>query len=139
MALPEEDLPPSWLRDYGDIEADITRMEEFASKLENEVSQNYAPHLSYVYDDMLVELPRPYADFTELAGFLAAHTASAQNTADVVYFYRDATGGFATAAKTVSQQYRSADAFSAARVSDVETALNDTAAAAPPPPPAGEM
>ena len=132
MALPDEDLPPSWLRDYGDIEADITRMEEFASKLDNEVWQNYAPHLSYVYDDMLVELPRPYADFTELAGFLAAHTASAQNTADVVYFYRDATGGFATAAKQVSEQYRSADAFSAARVSDVETALNGTAAAAPP-------
>jgi hypothetical protein len=132
MALPEEDLPPSWLRDYGDIEADITRMEEFASKLENEVSQNYAPHLSYVYDDMLVSLPQPAGEFGELVSFLAAHHASAQNTADNVYFYRDATGGFATAAKTVSEQYRSADAFSAARVADVESALNQTAAAAPP-------
>jgi hypothetical protein len=135
MALPDEDRPPSWLRDYGDIEADIGRMEEFATRLRAEVEQNYGPHLSYVYDDVLVQLPAPYEDFVELAGFVSAHMASVQNTADVVYFYRDATGGFATAAEKVSERYRSADAFAAARLTDVEAALNDTAAAAPP----GEM
>jgi hypothetical protein len=130
--LPEEDLPPSWLRDYGQIEADVARMEEFAVKLRGEVEGNYAPHLDSVYADMLVELPTPPAQFGELSAFITAHVEISQSTADNTYYYRDATGGFATAAATVSERYRNSDAFSAARVSDVENALNGTAAAAPP-------
>jgi hypothetical protein len=130
--LPEEDLPPSWLRDYGQIEADVARMEEFAVKLRSEVEGNYAPHLDSVYADMLVELPAVNPEFGELWSFLEAHKAAAQDTADNTYYYRDATGGFAVAAEKVSEQYRNSDAFSAARVSDVENALNQTAAAVPP-------
>jgi hypothetical protein len=129
--IPEEDLPPSWLRDYGDIEADISRMEEFAKKLNNEVTNNYAPHLPYVFDDMLTELPSVYTDFPELHAFRETYRVTAQLTTNTVYNYRDATEGFATAAKTVSNQYQSSDAFSKARVTDVEAALNETAASAP--------
>jgi hypothetical protein len=129
--IPEEDLPPSWLRDYGDIEADISRMEEFAKKLNDEVTNNYAPHLPYVFDDMLTELPSVYTDFPELHDFRNAYLATAQDTSDNVYFYGQATDGFAVAADEVSKQYKHSDAFSAARVSDVETALDNTAAAAP--------
>lgn len=131
MGLPEEDLPPSWLRDYGDIEADISKMEEFAAKLHAEVVDNYAPHLPYIYDAMAVELPQPSALFPELVSFLTTHQASQQATSDLVYFYRDATGGFATAAAEVSKNYGAADAFSAANVHDVEKALDQTAAARP--------
>lgn len=127
--LPEEGRAPSWLRDYATIDADITRMEEFAHQLEHEVTVNYAPHLAYVYDDILVTLPAPFDDFPELVEFLTAHHTTVQNTADVVYFYRDATGGFATAARAVSSRYRDADAFAAARVGDVSAELDRTAAA----------
>ena len=129
--LPEEGRAPSWLRDYATIEADITRMEEFARQLEHEVTANYAPHLAHVYDDILVSLPAPFADFQELVDFLTAHHTTVQNTADVVYFYRDATGGFATAARAVSERYRDVDTFAAARVADVSAALDRTAAASP--------
>jgi hypothetical protein len=129
--IPEEDLPPSWLRDYGDIEADVSRMEEFAKKLNSEVTNNYAPHLAYVTDDMQTKLPGVYTDFPELHDFQTAYMATAQDTSDNVYFYGQATDGFAVAADEVSKQYQNSDAFSAARVSDVESALDKTAAAAP--------
>jgi hypothetical protein len=132
MAVSNEDLPPTWLRDYATIEADIQRMEEFAAKLDAEVRDNFAPHVAQIYDDMLVQLPHVYTDFPELVGFLEAHRASANDTADLIYFYREATAAFATAAGTVSARYRDADAFATARVSDVQAALDATAAAAPP-------
>ncbi|GIF64703.1 hypothetical protein Ais01nite_27380 [Asanoa ishikariensis] len=131
MALSNEDLPPAWLRDYATIEADIGRMEEFAAKLDAEVRDNFTPHVARIYDDMSVDLPEVYTDFPELASFVDAHQASALDTADLIYFYREATGAFATAAGTVSAQYRDADAFATARVSDVKEALNATSAATP--------
>ncbi|SNT18402.1 hypothetical protein SAMN05421812_103592 [Asanoa hainanensis] len=133
MALSNEDLPPAWLRDYATIEADIGRMEEFAAKLDAEVRDNFAPHVARIYDDMSVDLPNAHDDFPELGSFLDAHRASALDTADLIYFYREATGAFATAAGTVSAQYRNADAFATARVSDVNKALNATSAAMPVP------
>jgi len=120
--LPEEDLPPSWLRDYGQIEADVARMEEFAVKLRGEVEGNYAPHLDSVYADMLVELPTPPAQFGELSAFILAHHETSQTAANNTFHFRDATGGFAIAAEKVSQQYR-----------NVERALDQTAAVAPTP------
>jgi len=40
--IPEEDRPPSWLRGYGGIDADIRQLREFADKLQTEVERNYA-------------------------------------------------------------------------------------------------
>ena len=133
MALSNEDLPPAWLRDYATIEADIGRMEEFAAKLDAEVRNNFAPHVDRIYDDMSVELPDAYTDFPELLGFLEAHKGSVQDTADLIYFYREATGGFATAAGTSKRAIPRRGCVRRARVNDVNEALDATAAAAPPP------
>ncbi|GAB3504060.1 hypothetical protein [Phytohabitans suffuscus] len=118
---------------YAQIEADIARMEEFAAKLRAEVVDNYAPHLAHVTDDMAVDLPEPPESFAELTSFLQTHRASQLDTADLVYFYQEATWGLATAAAEVSALYGAADAFAAAKASEVESALDRTAAAAPPP------
>ena len=128
MALSNEDLPPAWLRDYATIEADIGRLEEFATKLDAEVRNNFAPHVAPILDDIMAELPGAYTDFPELLAFLEVHAASAQDTAYAVYYYQDVTGGFATAAGEVSRNYRGADAFAAARVDEVRAALDKTAA-----------
>ncbi|GAA1839600.1 hypothetical protein [Asanoa iriomotensis] len=130
MAQSNEDLPPAWLRDYATIEADIQRLEEFATKLDAEVRDNLAPHVAPIFDDILAELPPAYTDFPELLLFLESHTATAQDTAYTVYYYQDVTGGFAVAAGEVSRNYRGSDAFAAARVTDVEAALDKTAAGA---------
>ncbi|MEV4537342.1 hypothetical protein AB0J82_26535 [Asanoa sp. NPDC049518] len=128
MALSNEDLPPAWLRDYATIEADIARMEEFATKLDAEVRDNFAPHLAPIFDDILSELPPAYTDFPELLAFLENHAASAEDTAYTVYYYQDVTGGFAVAAGEVSRNYRGSDAFALAQVDDVQAALDRTAA-----------
>lgn len=136
MGIPDEDLGPVWLRGYGDgasIEADIRRLEEFGAALDAEVRENYVPHMEILQEDMMVELPNPAAEFAELASFLQTHQSAQQNTTNIVYTFRDATGGFAYAAQQVSAEYGNADAFSAARVSDVENALNQTAVAPVPP------
>ncbi|MEV4758015.1 hypothetical protein AB0J86_23265 [Micromonospora sp. NPDC049559] len=129
--IPEEDRGPAWLRDYSAIEADISKMEEFAKQLRDEVTKNYAPHLEYVNEDMSVQLPPVDPRFGELYSFLTVHRESLAGTNEIVHHYRDATGGFATAADEVSKNYGNADAFSAARVKDVEVALDKTAAAKP--------
>lgn len=131
MVIPEEDLPPTWLRDYGAVEADISRLEEFAAKLDAEVREHYAPHLTYVYNDMGVQIPPPYAEFAELASFLTTHHMAAQDTTDLVHFYQNATGAFATAAAEVSARYRESDAFAAARVRDVDAAFAGTSVVKP--------
>ncbi|MBE1487001.1 hypothetical protein [Plantactinospora soyae] len=133
--IPEEDRGPAWLRDYGgSIEADIQRMEEFAKQLTAEVQKNYVPHMEEVQADMLPDLPGP-VDFPELFEFMTAHRTVQQDTSTRVWEVGDGTGGLATAAETVSKNYGQADAFSHARVRDVENALDQTTAA--PPPPAG--
>lgn len=134
MGIPEEDLGPAWLRDYGDsIEADIRRLEEFGAQLDAEVRQSYVPHMEIVQEDMMVELPPPAAEFSELTSFMQTHQSTQQNTTNIVYTFRDATGGFAYAAQRVGNEYGNADAFSAARVGDVEAALGKTAVAPVPP------
>jgi hypothetical protein len=107
-------------------------MEEFAARLRAEVTENYAPYLPYVSDDMAAEPPEPPVTFHELANFMRVHRASQLNTSDLVHFYQEATWGLATAAAEISRKYGETDAFSAARVTEVEEALDRTAAAKPP-------
>lgn len=132
MGRPADDYGPAWLGGYAQIDADIARMDEFAARLRDEVVNNYSPHLTHVTDDMAIDLPEPPESFDELTSFLETHRASQFNTADLVYFYQEATWGLANAAAEVSGMYGAADAFAAARASDVESALDRTAAAAPP-------
>ncbi|MEV0397723.1 hypothetical protein [Polymorphospora rubra] len=131
MGLAEDHLGPGWLRTYGDVEADISAMEDFAAKLETEVRDHYAPHMSVVYDNMATEIPQPAALFSELVSFLTTHQLSQQSTSDLVYHYHNVTGGLATSAWDVSRRYADTDAFNSARVTDVNQALDRTAAAAP--------
>jgi hypothetical protein len=127
--IPEEDRPASWLRGYGGIEADIRQLREFADKLQAEVERNYAPHLSYIAEDMRAPVPNPADAFIELVDFLRAHHETQQATAEIVWGVRDATGHLAVAAGTVANRYTDSDAFSSARVADVERALANPAAA----------
>ncbi|GAB3945989.1 hypothetical protein [Micromonospora vulcania] len=126
--IPEEDRPAPWLSNYGGIEADIRQLREFADRLAAEVESNYAPHLSYIADDMSAKLPNPCDAFIELVAFLHAHHETQQATTDMVYAVRGATGHLAAVADRVATKYGDTDAFSAARVVDVERALADPGA-----------
>ena len=129
--IPEDNQPAGWLRGYGGIEADIRPMREFADRLQDEVTRTYSPHLSYIADDMKAPVPNPADAFIELVSFLRAHHETQQATADMVWGVRDATGHLAVAAGTVANRYTQSDAFSSARVADVERALANPAAATP--------
>jgi len=135
MGIPEEDLGPRWLRDYGggfgDIAADIQAMEEFAAKLSAEVRDNYLTHLPQVTEAMLTRLPSPMEGFDELLRFMRAHRDAQDATQENVYNYGSGTHGIANAARTISQQYRGADAFARARVADVNRAFDQTATVEP--------
>jgi hypothetical protein len=126
--LAEEDRGPSWLRDYGytdfgNIEADLQAMEEFAKKLEADVLDNYVPHLAGVTDAMLTVLPPPAATFPELVAFMHDHQAAQDTTQTNVYNFANGTNRFATAAQSISKEYEGSDAFSKARVGDVQQAF----------------
>ncbi|WP_319458998.1 hypothetical protein [Micromonospora sp. RTP1Z1] len=134
--IPEEDRPAGWLRDYAGIEADIRQMREFADRLQAEVERNYAPHLSYIADDMKAPIPNPADAFVELVQFLQAHHETQRATTKVVWGMVPATGRLAQAAGTIADHYAGSDAFSSARVSDVERALAGPSATAAHPLPA---
>jgi hypothetical protein len=123
MAFPEEDRGPVWLRDWQQIEADISAMADLARKLRAEVELNYEPHRGQIADDLTAPLPNPPDAFPELVELMRVHRAAEQDTANMAYYYTDRTGGLADAAQTISERYRNADAFSAARLDDVEAAL----------------
>jgi hypothetical protein len=130
--IPEEDRGPAWLRDYGGtIEADIQRMEEFAASLEAEVKKNYVPHMRELQDEMVADRPEVASDFTELYSFMQAHRDVQQVASDSIWGVGDGTGRIANAAKIVSQNYANSDAFSYARVTEVERALDQTGVAPP--------
>lgn len=127
--IPDEDRGPAWLRDYGSadfgqIEADIRAMEQFAAKLSDNVKGSYAPHLSAVTDAMSTRLPDPPGEFVELLTFLFAHNEAQDVTHQNVYNYANGTQGFATAAADISRKYTGSDAFAHAQVADVDKALD---------------
>ncbi|MEU5562357.1 MULTISPECIES: hypothetical protein [Micromonospora] len=121
--IPGEDRPPAWLSGYGSIDADIRQLREFADRLTAEVERNYAPHLPRIAEDVTAPLPNPCDAFIELVHFLQAHHETQQASVDMVWGVCGATGHLAAAAGTVADRYAGADAFSAARVADVEHAL----------------
>jgi hypothetical protein len=127
--IPEEDRGPAWLRDYGftdfgNIEADIAAMEDFAKKLAADVQNNYVPHLAGVTDAMLTQLPPAATTFPELVDFLTTHQQAQDVTQQNVFNFANGTNHFAKAARNISQEYRGSDAFAHARVSDVDKAFD---------------
>ncbi|MEV0429597.1 hypothetical protein [Micromonospora sp. NPDC050495] len=121
--IPEENEPAGWLRGYDGIEADIRQLREFADRLQDEVTRNYAPHLSYIADDMRARIPNPADAFVELVQFLQAHHETQTAAVEMVWGMVPATGRLADAAGLIAAKYQHSDAFSAARVADVERAL----------------
>ncbi|MFC7527932.1 hypothetical protein [Actinoplanes sp. GCM10030250] len=126
--IPDEDLGPAWLRDYGhtdfgDIAADILAMEHFAARLRADVEGNYAPRARAVSDTLLTSLPPAHPHFGELDQFLRAHERAQDVALQNVYNYANGTYGFAAAAREVSDRYRGSDAFARARVTDVHAGL----------------
>jgi hypothetical protein len=127
--IPQEDLGPAWLRDYGttdfgQIEADIQAMEQFAAKLAANVKDSYAPHLTSVTESMSTRLPDPDGRFVELVSFMTSHHEAQDVTHQNVYNYANGTQSFASTAKDISRKYEGSDAFSHAQVSDVDKAFD---------------
>jgi hypothetical protein len=130
--LSEEDRGPAWMRDYGytdfsRIEADVTAMEQFAAQLKGDVTKNYNTHVPVVQQLMLTELPSPPAEFVELSSFLVVHNDAQNISQQNVFHFSKGTEQFADVAKDVSSDYRGSDAFSHARVSDVDAAFKSVA------------
>ncbi|HWS33603.1 MAG TPA: hypothetical protein VN408_12775 [Actinoplanes sp.] len=131
MGIPEEDRGPAWLRDYdysdfGNIEADIQAMKEYAAKLQSSVEGSYAPHAQTVSETMMSPLP-PAPNFPELHLFLNAHDQVQLATQENVYGYIDNTYKFATAAEQIGDKYGGSDAFAQAKVTDVQKYLGSSA------------
>ena len=117
--IPDEDRGPAWLSDYGDIEADLRAMEEFAAALKEDVERNYAPRALAVSDTMVNSLPEADGRFAELRQFLLAHARAQEVALQNVYNFANGTYRLATAAYEVSRRYSGSDAFARARVADV--------------------
>lgn len=110
--------------DLSQIEADVTAMETFAKALSADVKMNYAPNMRGVSDAMLTEIPQPPANFVELYSFLVSHREAQDVTQQNVYSYAKGTTRFANAATEISGAYQGSDAFSHAKLKDVNEAFD---------------
>lgn len=146
MPLPEEDRGPAWLRDWGSktgytgtdsfsgyvdgssLAVDIDSLVAFANALRAEHEQDFRPHVREVFDGMSAEPAGPDARFVELAEAMTHHREMLVLTTTALVNHDKAITAFVDAAHTISEEYRGADAMSAAKVSDVNEAL-----ATPPP------
>jgi ABC-type transporter Mla subunit MlaD len=106
------------------IDADISAMEDFAAGLLAELEKNFAPNAARYSADLQVEIEGG-ASFPELAQFLRTHSEVKATTYGNLFEFRGGTHRLASAAHMVGQEYRKTDAFSSAKVSDVEDALAD--------------
>lgn len=139
MGLPEEDLPPVWIRDYdylydiggtsgsgGDggagVKVDMPAMKDFAAALRNNLQQDYASHANVVFEDMKKPV-KPAGAFQELQWALEQHHEAQHATTHNVTNQGNGAMDFATSAQQISDRYRNTDAYAAARVSDVEASL----------------
>lgn len=104
------------------IEADVAAMEQFAAGLKADLVDNYMPHADAAVESMFATIPTGGA-YYDLQLFLYAHQQAQDATQQNVDGYVDGTYQFATSAETISAQYRGADAFSKARLSDIEAAF----------------
>ncbi len=124
--VPRSTVDNSDLSDIEGIEADIAAMEEFAAGLKADLEENYVPHANLVAENMMAELPTG-GDFYELFLFLGAHRQVQDATFRNVDSYVGGTYQFATSAEEISAKYRGADAFSRAKLSDVQAAFEEKA------------
>ncbi|MEV8508624.1 hypothetical protein AB0368_27880 [Actinoplanes sp. NPDC051475] len=125
------ELPDSTITSFASIETDIQAMEEFAKTLANEVQAGYDPNLQRVTTAMLTQLPKASALMPELQSFLKVHNEVQNQTFANTFNFRDGTHVFATAAQSISEEYRSTDAYAHAKVTDVEKAFTDATTQGP--------
>jgi hypothetical protein len=137
--IPEEDLGPTWLRDYeslynigdtsgagGDggsgVKVDMPAMKDFAAALDKNVEADYKPHANKVFDDMATPA-EAQLDFLELWWALEQHDQVKIAATDNVANHGNSAKIFASAADEISKRYQQADAYSAARLADVHQYL----------------
>lgn len=114
--IPEDDLGPVWLRDYGAIDTDIQGLEDVARALTGEVTDGFGPHLERVTSAMAHRLPDGGDTFPELRDFLRRQTeAQLQAVANAVNF-GPGTTRVAEAARAAGRDYRRADAGAHSRL-----------------------
>lgn len=129
MAIPDEDLGPRWLRDYGDVEVSAESLLTFAKSLIDELEQDYKPHAELVFEDMRTPDGYPSPDFVELVDALSTHQKMRVETTTLISRHADGVLAFANAAETIGKNYGEADAYAEASTKFVEKLMVDAPAA----------
>jgi hypothetical protein len=123
MGIPDEDLGPQWLRDYGDVDVKVATLLQFGKSLMEELDKDYKPHVEKVFADMSAQDRITTTDFVELADALGRHQTVRMETTTRLARHADGMFAFARIAEAVSNRYDEADAFASARAKDVDTLL----------------
>jgi hypothetical protein len=146
MGIPEEDLGPRWLRDYGSlygvvgisgaggdsgtgVKVDMPAMKDFAAALRKSLQDDYGPHAHKVFDDMTAPVV-PSDGFLDLQLVLEQHREVQSAATNNVANHGNGALIFANAADEISNRYQSSDAYVAAQMADVYKYLGMTPAQA---------
>ena len=142
MGIPEEDLGPRWLRDYGSlydigggssaggdsgtgVKVDMPALKDFAAALRKNLQDDYRPHAHKVFDELAVPAEGQLS-FLELWQALEQHDQVKTAATDNVANQGNGAMIFASAAGKISEDYSDSDAYAAAKLNDVEKYLGTT-------------
>jgi hypothetical protein len=146
MGIPEEDKMAAWLRDYGStshvakynsqmgyldtaMHVDPTMMLDLANQLETEHKQDYCTHAKKVIDKL--EYVHGITQFTELDDALTHQSKLAYTSTDMFREHDFAVTKFVTFVREMAEKYKTADADSSIKLSDVQRELPASAPVAP--------
>lgn len=146
MGIPEEDKMAAWLRDYGSgshvakynsqmgyldsaMHVDPTAMLDLANQLETEHKEDYCTHAKKVINKL--EYVHGVTQFTELDDALTHQSKLAYTSTDMFREHDFAVTKFVTFVREMAEKYKSADADSSIRLSDVQRELPASVPVAP--------
>lgn len=124
MRLPEDDLPPAFIRDDVSIDVQVDGLKSFAQAVLEDLDKNFGTHVPRVYDVMKVQAcVGDGMNFLEMTDAVQRHHECLDAMVNLLQNYAQGTYAMGIGAHAVATNYSDADAAAHVRVRDVQKAL----------------
>jgi hypothetical protein len=129
MARVEDDRPPSWLSDYGQINVDPAHLDKFAGSVDQEVEKNFKPHTDRLFTTYSYGATFGISNPSiSVQAARRKHTDAMNAISQTMANYINASKILVAAMKTISERYSTSDAMSGLRSDQVNDIIGKAVA-----------
>jgi hypothetical protein len=127
--LPEEDRPPTWLRDTVSIDVQVEGLKSFSKALLEDLEKNFGTHVPQVYDVMSKHAcVGENMLFAEMDGVVQKHYECLTAIVNLLRDYASGTYAMGKGAEVVATNYGNADDLARVTASHVEQVMKPATA-----------